>query len=95
MPKPSSSLLHLRSPNPSIERTFQRPLRALWPASHVKRWATTMPLTRFAMLVKTPGYDPEIHKVVLSSPSFSTSVVCVSDFGQALSTVIVLVQGGV
>ena len=25
------------SPNPSIERTFQRPLRALWPAAHVKR----------------------------------------------------------
>ena len=24
-------------PNPSIERTFQRPLRALWPAAHVKR----------------------------------------------------------
>ena len=26
-------------PNPSIERTFQRPLRALWPAAHVERWA--------------------------------------------------------
>ena len=24
-------------PNPPIERTFQRPLRALWPAAHVKR----------------------------------------------------------
>ena len=24
-------------PNPSIERTFQRPLRALWPAAHVER----------------------------------------------------------
>jgi hypothetical protein len=23
--------------NPSIERTFQRPLRALWPATYVKR----------------------------------------------------------
>ncbi len=23
--------------NPSIERTRQRPLRALWPAAHVKR----------------------------------------------------------
>jgi hypothetical protein len=23
--------------NPSIERTFQRPLRALWPAAHVER----------------------------------------------------------
>ena len=27
----------LRSSNPSIERTFQRPLRALWPAAHVER----------------------------------------------------------
>ena len=25
------------SSNPSIERTLQRPLRALWPAAHVKR----------------------------------------------------------
>ena len=24
-------------PNPAIERTFQRPLRALWPAAHVER----------------------------------------------------------
>ncbi len=27
----------LPRPNPSIEGTFQRPLRALWPAPHVKR----------------------------------------------------------
>ena len=27
----------LPAPNPSIERTFQRPLRALWSAAHVKR----------------------------------------------------------
>ena len=26
-----------QEPNPSIERTFQRPLRALWPAAHVER----------------------------------------------------------
>ena len=26
-----------QAPNPSIERTFQRPLRALWPAAHVER----------------------------------------------------------
>ena len=25
------------TPNPSIERTYQRPLRALWPAAHVER----------------------------------------------------------
>ena len=27
----------LQASNPSIERTFQRPLRALWPAAHVER----------------------------------------------------------
>ena len=27
-------------PSYSIERTFQRPLRALWPAAHVERWAS-------------------------------------------------------
>ena len=30
-----STVAKLR-PNPFIERTFQRPLRALWPAAHVK-----------------------------------------------------------
>ena len=29
--------LLLQAPNHSIERTFQRPLRALWPAAHVER----------------------------------------------------------
>ena len=28
---------HTAKPNPSIERTCQRPLRALWPAAHVER----------------------------------------------------------
>ena len=31
--------LSVEAPNPSIERTFQRPLRALWLAAHVERWA--------------------------------------------------------
>ena len=40
--KSSSQSVKTRPPNPvwsnpSIERTFQRPLRALWPAAHVKR----------------------------------------------------------
>jgi len=30
-------LLERTAPNPSIERTSQRPLRALWPAAHVER----------------------------------------------------------
>ena len=29
----------LTAPNPSVERTSQRPLRALWPAAHVERRA--------------------------------------------------------
>jgi len=29
--------LFQQAPNPSIERTLQRPLRALWPAAHVER----------------------------------------------------------
>ena len=29
--------VHAVEPNPSIERTSQRPLRALWPAAHVER----------------------------------------------------------
>ena len=33
--------------NHSIERTFQRPLRALWPAAHVKRYGS-MYLTNVA-----------------------------------------------
>ena len=32
-----SSAFLRQAPNPSIERTSQRPLRALWPAAHVKR----------------------------------------------------------
>jgi len=33
----SAPSMHTQAPNPSIEGTFQRPLRALWPAPHVKR----------------------------------------------------------
>jgi len=39
-PRPGKKVLacgERRASNPSIERTFQRPLRALWPAAHVKR----------------------------------------------------------
>jgi hypothetical protein len=32
--------------NPSIERTFQRPLRALRPAAHVERWAAKLNLMK-------------------------------------------------
>jgi hypothetical protein len=47
------------------------------------------------MIVKAPGYRPETHKALLASPAFSTNVVCVSDFEQALGAAAGLVQDGV
>jgi hypothetical protein len=38
-PLPSVRGPHTVASNPSIERTAQRPLRALWSAAHVERWA--------------------------------------------------------
>ena len=35
--RPAESHLREKSPNPSIERTSQRPLRALCAAAHVER----------------------------------------------------------
>ena len=35
--------------NPSIERTSQRPLRALWPAAHVKRETPAWRALRIAL----------------------------------------------
>ena len=35
----TSSSFAVSRPNPSIERTSQRPLRALWSTAHVERWA--------------------------------------------------------
>src|SRR5688572_28547249 len=54
-----------------------------------------MPLSRFAMIVKAPGYDPAVHTASLSSSAFSTNVTCVSSFEQALGAAIALVQDGV
>jgi len=54
-----------------------------------------MPLTRFAIIVKAPGYDPELHRTALASPAFSTTVVGVSNFEQALMVATCLVQDGV
>ena len=34
---PALAAIRAQASNPSIERTFQRPLRALWPAAHVER----------------------------------------------------------
>ena len=43
------------APNPSIERTFQRPLRALWPAAHVQRWAPRSNCERMRRAKATPS----------------------------------------
>jgi len=32
-----AAALSTEGSNPSIERTFQRPLRSLWPVAHVER----------------------------------------------------------
>ena len=36
---PECPMHQSQASNPSIERTCQRPLRTLWPAAHVERWA--------------------------------------------------------
>lgn len=53
-----------------------------------------MPLTRFAMIIRGPGYDPAIHRHVLDSGAFSTTVVCVASFEQALPVARELVDAG-
>ncbi|MBI4236851.1 MAG: hypothetical protein HY696_00360 [Deltaproteobacteria bacterium] len=54
-----------------------------------------MALTRFAMIIKGPGYNPAVHRVSLTSPEFTTIVVCVSSFEQALPVANELLQQGV
>ncbi len=57
--------------------------------------STTVPLLRFAMIVKAPGYDPKDHNALLSSPAFTTRVVCVSSLEQARDAAAALVREGV
>jgi hypothetical protein len=54
-----------------------------------------MPLTQFAMIIKGPGYDPAVHHASLASPNFSTTVVCVSSFEQAISVANELTKNGI
>ena len=54
-----------------------------------------MPLSRFAMIIKGPGYDPAVHRVVLDSPVFSTTVVCVSSVEEAATVARQLHQQGI
>ena len=42
-----------------------------------------MTLSRFAMIIKGPGYDPSVHREEITSPQFSTTIVCVSSLEQA------------
>jgi hypothetical protein len=54
-----------------------------------------MALTQFAMIIKGPGYDPALHHASILSPVFSTTVVCVSSFEQAIPVAKELVQQGI
>lgn len=54
-----------------------------------------MPLSKFAMIIKGPGYAPEIHRACLASTCFSTAIVGVSSFEQALLAAQQLAQDGV
>lgn len=53
-----------------------------------------MPLTKFAMIIIGAGYDPAVHRAVLQSPAFSTTVVCVSHVSEAVKVAIELHQQG-
>lgn len=56
-----------------------------------------MPLTRFAMIIKakSSGYQPAEHTAVFSTPTFSTTIVCVSTVDQALVEAGKLVEQGI
>ncbi|HJW56631.1 MAG TPA: DUF6506 family protein [Burkholderiaceae bacterium] len=54
-----------------------------------------MTLSRFAMIIKGPGYDPEVHREEIASQLFSTTIVCVSSFDQAILVAQELVDRGI
>lgn len=55
-----------------------------------------MTLTRFAMIIIGPGYDPAVHRTSLSSNAqFSSTIVCVCNLEQAISTATELVRDNV
>lgn len=47
------------------------------------------------MIIKGPGYKATVHRASLNSSEFSTTVVCVSSFDEALSVANELHQQGV
>ncbi|MEC5159878.1 hypothetical protein ACFDR9_002822 [Janthinobacterium sp. CG_23.3] len=54
-----------------------------------------MALTQFAMIIKGPGYDPAIHRASINSPLFSTTIVCVSSFEEAVVAAKSLTEQGI
>jgi hypothetical protein len=54
-----------------------------------------MTLSKFAMIIKGPGYEPVTHRASFNSPEFSTTVVCVSSFEEAVSVAMELHQQGI
>lgn len=54
-----------------------------------------MKQTRYAFLVKAPGYGPETHRHVLESPDFRAEIVGVEAVEQAIDAAGALVDGGV
>jgi uncharacterized membrane protein YjjB (DUF3815 family) len=54
-----------------------------------------MPLTRFAFIIKAPGYVAHQHTATLSSAQFNTQVVGVADMLSAIQAAQQLIQTGV
>jgi DNA-binding LacI/PurR family transcriptional regulator len=52
-------------------------------------------LSRFAFIVKAPGYSPTEHAAELASKDFSTHIVGVATFPSAVEAAKVLVANGV
>ena len=54
-----------------------------------------MPLTRFAFIVKAPGYTASTHAATLDSARFSTRVIGVRDLADAMRATAGLVNDGI
>jgi hypothetical protein len=54
-----------------------------------------MPLTRFAFIVKAPGYTASTHMATLDSAQFSTRVIGVGDLDDAMRASANLVGDGI
>ena len=54
-----------------------------------------MPLKHFAMIIKGSGYNPSVHRAEINSPLFSTTIICVSTFEEAIQTAQELINQGI